>query len=76
MIFHFQELDQIDFERYWDPRIVIANIQGSPEEDLQWHSAKERSDGNREALMFYRRRIRAKFSEVLELHDFPVDAQV
>ena len=43
---------------------------------MEWRSAYARLNGEEAPLVFYRRRIRAKFSEVLELKQFPVDSQV
>ena len=62
--------------RLWDPQIKILNIEGDLDEDMNWLRVVAEEPGYVNPVMFYRRRMRGKFKETLELKDFPVDIQV
>ena len=71
----YQELDDVKWEDYWVPKLIITNIDGDPDEDQVWHRAKI-DPSSKKPIMIYRRRVRCKLKENLELKNFPVDVQV
>jgi hypothetical protein len=55
--------------------VTITNIVGKPDEDDTWIGA-HREECYNYPVVTMRRRIKAFFSETLELKDFPLDVQV
>lgn len=70
-----EELDRIDFKRYWSPKLTVVNIEGDLDEDLTWFHAQTYQSGYRYPVVCFRRRMRGMFKEILELKHFPIDIQ-
>ncbi|XP_048733952.1 cys-loop ligand-gated ion channel-like isoform X2 [Ostrea edulis] len=64
--------DEIQLEKYWDPKIVFQNIL-SETMHSEWKLLKHNDDG--EAFIVQKHRLKATFSENLELALFPFDIQ-
>ena len=70
-----EELDRIDFKKYWSPKLTLVNIEGDLDDDLTWFHAKTYEAGYRYPVVCFRRRMRGMFKEILELKHFPIDVQ-
>ena len=68
-----QETDDIDLEKYWNPKIFIDDVIGQA--SVKHSLVVERSSCD-EAYIVERKRVRGSFVEKLELADFPFDLQV
>ena len=68
-----QNSENIDWSRYWNPKLYVENSLGEPKESI-WQVVSHNDRG--EATVFQRRRIRGCFLENLELGEFPFDTQV
>ena len=71
--FNLQNIDTIDWDNYWNPRIYVENNLGEPKETI-WQTLMFNNHG--EATVYERRRIKGCFLENLELDEFPFDTQV
>jgi hypothetical protein len=69
----FQDVENIDFSKYWNPRLFVDNTLGEPKEEL-WQSVQ--FDDSGQANMVEKKRIKGTFQENLELKHFPFDTQV
>lgn len=56
----------------WTPKLELANLFGQPSKMEMWRTA-ETKDGR--AYVVERRRVKAKFTEKMELENFPFDLQ-
>ena len=75
-MFGRQELDEMELCGCWDPRLIVTNVDGPLSEDQVWRHAVATEPGYSRPVLYYNRRIRGRFTEKLELKDFPVDTQV
>ena len=69
----FQELQNIDWTKHWDPKIYIDNTVGEPKITTSRTIALNEKG---EAFVTERRRQKGTYMEQLELLDFPFDVQV
>lgn len=69
----FKNSEDIDWEKYWNPKIYVENNLGEPKETI-WQTLMFNAKG--EATIYERRRIKGCFLENLELDEFPFDTQV
>ncbi|XP_062578548.1 cys-loop ligand-gated ion channel-like [Saccostrea cucullata] len=67
-----QKNKKIQFESYWDPKIIFQNVL-SESKHSEWKLLKHNDDG--EAFIVQKHRLKATFSENLELALFPFDIQ-
>ena len=65
-------MEEIDWELFWDPKIIIDNARPDVKETFSRTVVRE--DG--EMFVKERRRFRGTFMEQLELWEFPFDIQV
>ena len=65
-------IDHIDWEKYWNPKVYVENSLGEPRESI-WQTLMFNRQG--EATVCERRRIKGCFLENLELNEFPFDTQ-
>ena len=72
-VYILQKTGEIDWSRYWEPRLYIDNVVGEPRETV-WHTVM--FDREMRAFVFEKRRIAGTFVENLELYQFPFDTQV
>ena len=68
-----QHIEDIEWERYWNPKLYVENSLGEPQETI-WQTLL--FNGRGEATVYERRRIKGCFLENLELDEFPFDTQV
>ena len=68
-----QNADEIEWDKYWNPKIYVENNLGEPKETI-WQTLMFNARG--EATIYERRRIKGCFLENLELDEFPFDTQV
>ena len=71
--YRFQNAEEIDWDKYWNPKIYVENNLGEPKETI-WQTLMFNARG--EATIYERRRIKGCFLENLELDEFPFDTQV
>ena len=71
--FQLQNTEEIDWNKYWNPKIYVENNLGEPKETI-WQTLMFNAKG--EATIYERRRIKGCFLENLELDEFPFDTQV
>ncbi|XP_013387103.1 uncharacterized protein LOC106156405 isoform X2 [Lingula anatina] len=64
--------DEIDFEKYWNPKLFVENTVGDPKE-VRWRTLAFSSEGD--AFICENQRLKGTFVENLELNDFPFDVQ-
>eukprot|EP00918_Siedleckia_nematoides_P052393 GHVU01114497.1.p1 GENE.GHVU01114497.1~~GHVU01114497.1.p1 ORF type:complete len:481 (+),score=66.98 GHVU01114497.1:535-1977(+) len=67
-----QSVDDIDWDKYWNPKLYVENNLGEPKEVI-WQTCTWNTHG--EAMVYERRRIKGCFLENLELDEFPFDTQ-
>ncbi|XP_022334395.2 cys-loop ligand-gated ion channel-like [Crassostrea virginica] len=63
---------KVQLDNYWDPKIVFQNVL-SESKHSEWKVLKHYDDG--EAYILHKHRLKATFSENLELALFPFDIQ-
>lgn len=68
-----QNVEDIEWERYWNPKLYVENSLGEPKETV-WQTLTFNPKG--QATIYERRRIKGCFLENLELGEFPFDTQV
>jgi len=68
-----QHIEDIEWEKFWNPKLYVENSLGEPQENV-WQTLMFNSRG--EATVYERRRIKGCFLENLELDEFPFDTQV
>jgi hypothetical protein len=68
-----QNVKQIDWTNYWNPRLYVDNCTGRLNETV-WYAVMFNAE--MEAYVFERRRVTGTFVEYLELNQFPFDTQV
>ena len=68
-----QHIDDIEWEKFWNPKLYVENNLGEPQETI-WQTLMFNAKG--EATVYERRRIKGCFLENLELDEFPFDTQV
>ncbi|KAL4216649.1 hypothetical protein ACF0H5_024372 [Mactra antiquata] len=61
-----------DFKQFWNPELIIQNGMAEPKES-KWNEIRYSRQG--EAFIYEMRRVKGKFSETMELNDFPFDTQ-
>ncbi|ELT98628.1 hypothetical protein CAPTEDRAFT_190843 [Capitella teleta] len=66
-------LPTVNLDSYWSPQIRIANFDGPPSEDFSWREATGPELGYTNPLVYYKRRLRATFSQRFALRNFPFD---
>lgn len=59
--------------KYWNPQLKIENLVCANHETV-WHQVS--FSGRGQAYICEKRRIRGRFEEQMELHEFPFDTQV
>ena len=69
----FQNVDDIDWDKFWDPKIHVDNILGESKQNL-WRTILIDESGR--VTVHEKRRIKAVFMERMELNQFPFDTQV
>ena len=67
-----QEIDEIELHTLWSPGIHLQNVRGDVTPDT-WHSVGFNKKG--EASIVQKWRVRAAFTETMELKQFPFDSQ-
>ncbi|XP_064625813.1 cys-loop ligand-gated ion channel-like isoform X2 [Lineus longissimus] len=67
-----KDVENLDFSKYWNPRLFVDNTLGDPKEEL-WQSVQ--FDDSGQASMIEKKRIKGTFLENLELKHFPFDTQ-
>ena len=68
-----QATAEIDWNKYWNPKLFVENTVSEPSETT-WNTVCFSGDGK--ATMCERRRVKGCFLENLELDQFPFDTQV
>ncbi|XP_069101767.1 cys-loop ligand-gated ion channel-like isoform X2 [Argopecten irradians] len=69
---HSKEDIEVDFDKYWNPDLMIQNRTESAQRK-KWCVLRFGTSG--EAFIVERRRIKGVFTEKMELQDFPFDSQ-
>lgn len=69
----YQEPDDIDWKRYWNPKLSIDNLI-SESSDNKWQQLQWDRGGR--GIVMEKRRLRGTFLENMELNEFPFDYQV
>lgn len=75
-IFFFQELRHVDYTQYWNPKLMVLNVEGTPSSERSSYTAKPPVEPAALPMMVMRKRIKGIFRENLELEHFPFDVQV
>jgi hypothetical protein len=65
--------ENFNFDRVWNPKVYIDNIIGEPKRIFN-HQVEYEGEG--EAYVVERRRVKGTFMETMELWEFPFDVQV
>nr|KAG5692699.1 hypothetical protein BaRGS_008562 [Batillaria attramentaria] len=69
---HVTSVDDISWHSLWNPQLQLENAMDDPKVTA-WHDLKLSDSG--EAYVLEKRRVKADFSENLELQNFPFDVQ-
>jgi len=72
-MFAFKSNEEVEWDKYWNPRLVIENAIGEPKDIAHMSFSL---DKNGRATVCESRQVTGSFFEYMELDKFPFDSQV